>query len=275
MANKSFSVLMSLYINEKASYFEECMESITHQTVLPTEIVIVEDGPVQTDVREVLERYKKTYPGWIRSVLLPENKGLGEALAIGVDACRCRLIARMDTDDIAREDRFEKQLREFEKDPELDICGSIIYEFEQDIDHIVAKRTVPLNDEEIREYQKRRDAYNHVSVMFKKESVLKAGNYQPCPLMEDTLLWVHMIQSGAKGKNINEPLVYVRIGHEMYERRGGWSYFKDYRSGRRKVKQTGYISNSDYYLTLSAQFVVAMVPERLRGWIFKNVLHKK
>ena len=275
MNSMDFSVLMSLYINEKASYFKDCMNSLIQQSVLPTEIVIVEDGPISSDVQDVLNQYKETYPGWINTVKLETNQGLGSALAVGVKACKYDLIARMDTDDIARQDRFQKQLREFEQDPELDICGSIIYEFEEDCDHIVAERRVPLSDAEIKQYQKRRDAFNHVTVMFKKAAVLNAGNYQPCSLMEDTLLWVHMIQSGIKAKNIDEPLVFVRIGHDMYERRGGWKYFLDYKSGRKQVKETGYISNMDYYYTLFAQLVVSLVPEQVRGWIFKNLLHTK
>ena len=110
----------------------------------------------------------------------------------------------------------------------MDICGSHIEEFEESVDKIVTKRTVPLTHDEIVKYQKRRDGFNHVSVMFKRSAVIKAGNYQSCMLMEDTLLWVNMIKSGAKCKNIDDSLVYVRIGRDMYERRGGLAYFKKY-----------------------------------------------
>ncbi len=113
-----------------------------------------------------------------------------------------------------------------------------------------------------------------MTVMYKKEAVLKAGNYESCPLMEDTYLWVRMIQSGAICMNIDEPLVFARIGHDMYERRGGWSYFKKYRTGRKMVKKTGFISSWDYHKTIIIQFVVAIMPSRLRGWVFKKVLHR-
>ena len=59
----------------------------------------------------------------------------------------------------------------------------------------------------------------------------------------------------------------------MYERRGGWLYFKKYLTGRKKVRTTGYIGTVDYLYTLLVQFVVALVPNGIRGWIFKNVLH--
>ena len=121
MEYPKFSVLMSLYIKEKAEYFDECMQSMLRQTVLPTEIVIVFDGPISDELRKTVEKYKHQNPGWIKTVENEKNKGLGLALADGVPACTYELIARMDTDDIAREDRFEKQLQMFMQDSELDI----------------------------------------------------------------------------------------------------------------------------------------------------------
>ena len=99
------------------------------------------------------------------------------ALADGIPACSYELIARMDTDDIAREDRFEKQLSMFMEDSKLDICGSHIIEFENSKENVVAQRKVPLDHDTIKEYQKRRDAFNHMTVMYKKNMVLKAGNF--------------------------------------------------------------------------------------------------
>lgn len=145
-----FSVLMSLYEKEKANYLKECMESILTQTVRPNEIVVVKDGPLTEELESTLSQYEKDNPGLYKIVALAENHGLGYALAEGVKNCSFELIARMDTDDICRNDRFELQLNEFETDPDLDICGGQIYEFEESIENIVASRTVPLNDSEIK-----------------------------------------------------------------------------------------------------------------------------
>ncbi len=270
-----FSVLMSLYIKEKPEYVEECFQSLLRQTVQASEWVVVEDGPLSDGLYEVLDKYEKEYPGLIKRVPRPVNQGLGMALQAGVPECSNELIARMDTDDICREDRFEKQLAEFEKDPDLDIIGSCIDEFEDTPQDIVASRNVPLTDEEIKKYQKRRDGFNHMTVMYKKSAVLGAGNYQPCPLMEDTYLWVRMMKNGVKCKNIGEPLVYARIGKDMFNRRGGWAYFKKYKAAFKMVYATGYISRFDYFSVISVQFIVALVPRKLRGWIFKKMLHGK
>lgn len=269
------SVLMSLYIKEKPEYVEQCFQSLLRQTVQANEWVVVEDGPLTEELYNVLDRYEKAHPGLIKRIPLPVNSGLGLALQAGVPECSNDIIARMDTDDIARADRFEKELSEFSKDPSLDICGSHIDEFEDTPDTIVAKRIVPLTDGEIKKYQKRRDGFNHMTVMYKKKTVLDAGNYRSCPLMEDTYLWVRMMKNGAKCMNIDDSLVYARIGKDMFDRRGGWAYFKKYRTGRKMVYATGYISRFDYAYTIAVQFVVALVPRRLRGWIFKRMLHRK
>ena len=271
---EKFSVLMSLYYKEKPEYFRQCMESILHQTVQADEFVIVKDGPLTDELEQVLTEYVQAQPERYTIVPLETNRGLGLALAEGIQHCRNELVARMDTDDIAAPDRFEKQLAQFAKNPKLDICGSQITEFEGEPSHIVSRRTVPLTDADIKQYQKRRDAFNHMTVMYRKSTVLRAGNYQSCMLMEDTLLWVNMILAGAVCCNIDEPLVNARVGKDMFERRGGWSYFKKYRSGRARVRQTGYISAGDYYYTLAVQLVVALVPGKVRGFIFKKLLHQ-
>ena len=272
MGYPRFSVLMSLYIKEKAEYFEECMQSIFAQTLLPGEIVIVFDGPISDDLKRVVERYKEENPEIIKVIEIKENKGLGLALAEGVINCSFEFIARMDTDDIAREDRFEKQLNMFLKDENLDICGSHILEFEGNKEQVLSTRKVPITHEEIAEYQKQRSAFNHMTVMYKKSSVLQAGNYEHCPLMEDDLLWVRMLLTDARCMNIDDYLVYARTGSAMIARRGGWKYFKKYRSGRKKIYNTGYIGIWDYYKTIFIQFIVSLSPKIIRRYIFENLL---
>ena len=270
----AFSVLMSLYDKEDPSWLRQALESVLNQTAPPEQVVIVKDGPLTEALEAVLEEFVSRDPGLYTLVPLAQNVGLGLALAEGMHHCRNELIARMDTDDICRKDRFARQLAEFEKDPALDVCGSHIAEFEGDVTKLVARRTVPLTNEAIRQYQKRRDGVNHVAVMFKKSKVLEAGNYQSCLLMEDTYLWVRMMLCGAVFRNIDDDLVLVRVGSDMFARRGGLAYFKKYREGRKKVYDTGYIGLWDYWYTLAVQLAVALMPNGLRGWVFKKLLHR-
>lgn len=278
MSDKSqypnFSVLMSVYLKEKASYLDECLQSLLEQTVKPSEIVIVFDGPVTEELRACVEGYKKKHPDLFIILDIKVNRGLGPALADGLLACSYELIARMDADDIARNDRFEKQLEQFNNDPSLDICGSNIIEFTDNIDNILSIRRVPLTHQAIVDYQKTRSAFNHMTVMYKKSAVLRAGNYQDAPLMEDDLLWVHMIQIGAICKNIDANLVYARTGYDMIARRGGWNYFKKYRNARHKILETSFISKSEYLRTILLQFIVAALPQKIRLLVFLKLLRR-
>lgn len=269
-----FSVLMSIYYKEKPEYLRQCFDSLLNQTVQANEWVIVKDGPLTEELEQVLHEYENKNPNLIKYVTFEKNQGLGLALRAGVPACSNELIARMDTDDICREDRFEIQLKEFLKDSNLDICGSHIKEFDNNPQECHSLRKVPLNNEEIIQYQKRRSAYNHMTVMFKKSSVLKAGNYEHAPLMEDDMLWTRMILAKCKGKNVDEYLVYVRTGLSMIERRGGWSYFKKYKASRKKVYELGLASYWDYIYTLIVQLIVALVPTSIRKFVFEKALRE-
>ena len=269
------SVLMSIYKKENPRFVAECFDSLLAQTVPADEWVVVEDGPLTDGLYEVLGRYEAEHPGLMHRVPLAENQGLGLALRHGVTECSHELIARMDTDDVCDPTRFERQLACFEANPELDICGSHISEFETSPDEVVDVRRVPLNDASIRRYQRMRDGFNHVTVMFRKSAVLRAGNYQHALLMEDSLLWANMFLTGARGMNIDDYLVHVRVGSDMYERRGGFNYFKKYRKGRRQILETGFITRGDYITSLAVQLVVALVPNRVRRLIFTRALRSR
>lgn len=267
-----FSVLMSLYYKEKPEYVKECFQSLLNQSVGADEWVIVEDGPLSKELYYLLEEYQNDYPELIRRIPLEKNRGLGLALKEGIINCKNELIARMDTDDIARKDRFERQLKEFKKNENLDICGSFIYEFEDKKENIISRRSVPVTDADIKKYQKKRSAFNHVTVMYKKSSVIEAGNYEHCPLMEDDMLWVRMILNKSTCINIPECLVYVRAGKDMLQRRGGLKYFLKFCQARKKIYQLGYMSKTDYYSVNLVQLIVCICPIYIRKIIFKHFL---
>jgi len=221
----NFSVLLSVYIKEKPDYLRKSLDSLLAQTVSPAQIVMVEDGSLTDELYAVLDEYEKKFPDFKR-VVNPQNLGLGKALEKGLLACDYDLVARMDTDDIAYPERFEKELKEFAADPELCLCGSHMEEFDGTPENVVSVKRVPLTMEEILRYAKKRNPFNHPSVMFKKSAVIEAGNYQHALGFEDYYLWVRMLQKGMKGKNIDECLMHFRAGADMFKRRGGVKYIK-------------------------------------------------
>ncbi len=267
-----FSVLLSIYVKEKPEYFRKCMDSIFAQTLLPDEIVLVEDGPLTEELEQRIDACEKESKIPFKRVKLKKNQGLGLALAAGIKECSYELIARMDTDDICVPDRFKMQIKSFQQNPQLDIVGGHIVEFEGEITNKLSERKVPLTDREIRKYQRQRSAFNHMTVMYKKSSVLKVGNYKNALLMEDDLLWCEMLHAGARGMNLDTPLVYARTGMAMIQRRGGWKYFRKYCRGRKQILKTGYITKMDYGITCLIQLMVSLMPLKIRTIFFQKVL---
>lgn len=270
-----FSVLMSVYKKEKPIYLEECLNSLVDQTIKPNEVVIIEDGPLTHDLYIVLDEFEEKNPGLLNRKALEENVGLGKALAIGVEHCRYPLIARMDTDDIAVNTRFEKQLKEYMENPKLGILGSDINEFEADISNIVAKRIVPHSHEDILKTAKRRNPFNHMTVFYKKEEVLRAGNYMVLNGFEDYYLWMRMLKNGTISKNLPEVLVHARAGKNMFMRRGGYQYLKDSKLARKKIHEVGLNSYMDYFISTAGQVLVSIMPNQLRAYIYTKLLRKE
>ena len=262
---------MSLYIKEKPEYLDLAIKSMVEQTVKPDQIVIVKDGQITSELEAVLNKYDSEYPGLFDIVGYEKNRGLGLALNYGLEHCRNELVARMDTDDISKPNRCEKQLQAFDADDSLDIVGGDINEFVGDVDNVVSKRTVPQNNKDIKEYMKKRCAFNHMTVMFKKSSVEAAGGYLDLFWNEDYYLWIRMWMNGAVFANTGTALVDVRVGNEMYQRRGGSKYFASEKKLQDYMLEKQMINFSTYFMNLSKRFIIQkLMPGRLRGWVFRK-----
>lgn len=273
MENEKYSVLMSVYKNEKAPYLRESIISMLNQSLRPNDFVIVCDGPLTEKLDYVLEQYEKQYPELIQIIRLKENVGLGLALCEGLKHCKYDLVARMDADDIAFPDRCEKQVQMI-KEKQVQIVSGTILEFADNVTNIITRRVVPESSEEIASLARTRNPFNHNCVLYRKSAVEAAGSYQDCPWFEDYYLWIRMLQHGYQGWNTQEPLLYARTGDEMYQRRGGWKYLKAMLRFKWKQKQTGFYSWKSFLLSAGAHTVVCLIPNRLRGLVYKRILHK-
>ena len=266
-----FSVCMSVYKNDSPLFLEQAIDSVAKQTVVPDEIVLVVDGPVSEALHQAISGKQETYP-FIHPVFLLENKGLGNALKVGVENAKYDIIARMDSDDLSLPDRFEKQLAFLEKNPDVDIVGGQMTEFIDTPENIIGQRTVPLSHYEIYNYMKKRCGLNHVTVMFKKSSVVAVGNYQDWFWNEDYYLWVRMMLHGCKFANLPDVLVNVRSGLDQYSRRGGNKYFKSEAGIQKVMLQHKIISFPRYALNIIIRFVVqVLMPNWLRGFVFRTL----
>lgn len=268
--NWKFSVLCSLYYKESPQALRQSLESIFAQTLLPNEVVLVKDGPLTDELENVLADFLQRYDT-LKIVPLAVNSGLGAALNEGLKHCSYQLVARMDTDDVAKPNRFEQQVQVFKSQPDLDIVSAWIEEFQGDTSHIISVRKLPEIHAEIYEYGKNRCPINHPVVMFKKSAVEKAGGYQPFHLFEDYYLWVRMLMSGAKFYNIQASLLYFRISPDVYKRRGGLKYALSEAKLEKRMHRIGYISFFKMVYNIATRFVVRVLPNGVRGWVYQKM----
>lgn len=270
-----FSVLMSLYHKENPDFLQEALESLVTQTLRPTEIVIVKDGPLPSSLEIVLESYAERYPQLFRFLQLPKNMGLGLALQHGVNQCHYPLIARMDSDDVCNEQRFEKQVSYMYEHPQVDAVGSWIYEFQDFWQQSEYIREVPLIANEIKTYSKKRNPLNHMTVVFRKESVLQVGNYLPFLWNEDYYLWVRLLHHGYTIENIGEPLVFARANQDLFRRRGGFAYMLEEYKLQRELYNMRFINGKEFIQNMFIRGLVRVVPNALREFIYKSFLRQK
>lgn len=270
--NTAFSVLISIYKNENPAWLSEAFDSVFAQTVQPTEIVLVKDGPLTPELDAVIDDYAKRNPVF-KFVVNETNLGLGLALQKGVLACSNEIIARMDTDDTMPVDRFEKQLAKMAEGYDVVSCWSRI--FAANMLDIVATKSRPENHADIVKLAKRRSPVCHAACFLKKSAVLNAGNYQHCNFYEDYYLWVRMIMAGAKFYNVQEVLYNVRTTPEQLKRRGGMGYLKKELAVFRSFYKMGFFTLKDFVVNSAIRIVARLTPSSLRGYLFKRIWNHK
>lgn len=272
----TYSVLMSVYKNDSPEYLKIALESIyNNQTRKPDEIVVVFDGPLSDELYRVLDEFKAGKEALVKYYPQETNRGLGEALRIGSEKCSGDYILRMDSDDVSDPKRFEKQIAFVEAHPEIDALGTDIAEFNQAPDESDKRvRACPSKHDDIVEMGKKRNPMNHVSVCMKKNSLMKAGGYKTLLLLEDYYLWLHMIAAGCKLANINESLVYVRVGNGFDSKRGskeritGWKVLQNF------MVEHGMITKREACMNMIYIWSFVKTPAWVKKILYEHILRK-
>lgn len=269
-----YSVLMSVYKNEKPKYLDQSLQSMVNQTYLADEIVIVKDGPITEELEQVINKYIVEYKDLIKVVPIKENIGLGKALDVGFKHCSNELIARMDTDDISLPERCELQIKRFESDPNLSIVGTMVDEFHDTPDKIVSSRIVPTDNASIVEFMKRRSPFNHPTVMYKKSDVIRSGGYGKMRRKQDLDLFSRMINNGCKAENINQSLVLFRSNEDNLQRRKSWSYVSSYIAVQFEIFKRGHCSLWDLSIVIIGQIFMYIAPTTMVRYFSNRYLRK-
>lgn len=263
-----FSVLLSVYAKESPEYLRQALFSIYDAQMLkPDQVVLVKDGPLSVELDVVVEQWGLRLPGILTVVELPQNVGLATALNEGLKYCKHDLVARMDTDDIATPDRFQKQASFMASNPDVAVSSGCIEEWDQSFSTKISERRLPLDHNSIYKFAKKRSPISHAAVIFKKSAVSDVGGY-PAIYPEDYPLWGTMLVKGYIFKNLPDVLLKVRVGNALVERRG-----KEFLKGEVKVYQylhsIGLINKVELLRSVALRSVVRLSPVWLKKILYK------
>lgn len=264
---------MSVYKKEKPEYLDMALTSIEQQTIIPKEIVLVEDGPISNLMKQVIGKHKEFFGDGFKEIISSKNNGLGAALRLGTDYVTTNWIARMDSDDISVSNRFELQLNAIKRNPNIGLIGGQVLEFKNDVSNVVGKRNVPLKKKDIYNFVKWRSPFNHPTVFIKKDLLNKVGGYMSFGNLEDYFLWARIINGNYEIENINNVLVYMRVSSGMYSRRGKLSNLSYFYRLRRYMYEHHLISLAERYLSNILMTINIIIPNWLRAWAYRHLLH--
>ena len=272
----AYSVLMSVYHRERPAWFRLAVQSMLNQTVRPDEVVLVCDGPLTSDLDEVISEFCRQWGEMFQVLRLPENRGLGLALKAGLEVCSHEIVARMDTDDIAAPDRMARQLAVLEADETLSAVGGQIAEFSETPEQIIDYRCVPLTHDEIVKRIASRNPMNHMTVTFRRSHVQAVGSYCDFLWFEDYHLWTRLVAAGHRLANLPETSVYARVDENLYKRRAGLPYFRQTVQLQKFLLQQGLTTRLQYAKNTALRFCgTVLCPNWLRATLYKSVLRKR
>lgn len=269
----NYSVLCSVYIKENPEFLKRSIDSIVNQTIPTNDFVIVKDGPLTSELENVLSSYAAKYP-FIHICGYETNRGLGAALNYGLKVCQNELVARMDTDDISLPERCEKELMAFNNNQEISIVGSDIQLFSVSENDLGGIKRMPRTSEEIYKYGRRRNPFNHPTVMYKKSVIQRYGGYNETVRGEDFALFTKMLRMGEKGINIPEVLLYYRSNPQQISRRTSWKESKTVIGVVKENYRAGYSRLIDLIAVFFLQVAGLLIPKRFVSVIYRKFLLK-
>lgn len=212
----ALTAAMSVYNGER--FLVSAIESILAQTFADFEFLILDDGSTD-QTRQIIQSFADK-DSRIRPIIR-DNRGLIVSLNQMLAEARAPIIARMDADDIAHRDRFEKQMAFLAAHPDHGIVGSWSEDINEDGEPwLVDAPDHPVTHDEF--------AHNvryggpllcHPVVMFRADIVQRAGGYHAAfKHCEDHDLWLRLA-SMTKMANIPERLIRYRHYPEQVSKR--------------------------------------------------------
>lgn len=202
------SVVMSVYNGEK--YLKEAVESILNQSFDDFEFIIINDASTDSSL-QILESYKDSRINIINN---GKNIGLTKSLNKGVGLAKGKYIARMDSDDISEESRFEIEYSKLEQNPQITVVGSNVQHIDSEGNELEVVKYPETQEEHIGNIFFA-NTLVHSTTMFRKLNFDNVGGYnEEFYKAQDYDLWFKLLNDGGVLFNIQKSLLKYRLHNE-------------------------------------------------------------
>ncbi|WP_257160438.1 glycosyltransferase [Corynebacterium cystitidis] len=268
------TALMSIYARTQPAELRVALDSLAAQTLPAARIIVVIDGPVPDELRTLIDEYPNAvaHP-------LEDNQGLGAALAAGLEQVDTEFVARLDSDDIAFPDRFEKQVEFLRNNPDIAVVGTAVQEFDDTIFSATGQLEASLGEirrlpEDPSAYAKLNSPLNHPSVMMRTADVRAVGGYRHLPFIEDYDLWARLLADGKKLHNMAEPLTYFRVSDAQLARRTDKKMLRSEIQLQKNLASYGLVSRPRAAANLVVRTTYRMLPTAVLRKVNELLFHR-
>ena len=207
---KKVTVLMSEY-NTKKEQLKQAIESILNQTYNNFELIIIDDCSDEENIK-IIENYNDDR---IRLIRNEKNLGLAASLNKGIELATTDYIIRMDTDDIAKVDRIEKQVRFAENNPQYSIISGRANFFDENGIYY----TTPKSGEIYKNDLIKGTPFIHPTMLINKKHIQKIGGYPLYRRCQDYAMAMNMYANGYKGYIMEDILIDYRMDTDGYKKK--------------------------------------------------------
>ena len=193
------------------------------------------------------------------------------AMNIALKNCTHDIVARMDSDDICHEERFEIQYNFLKNNEIIDIVCSWHAEFSME-DIILRIKKTPELGERILSQLEYRNVISHPTIMGYKKIFERIGGYsEDVGFLEDYDLYLKMRSLGAKFHCVQKELVNVRTSNEQFARRGGWNYVRNEVKFRIRMYVNDMIGLRGLLVGVTLYPLFRMMPLGLKKFLYRAV----
>ena len=271
--HSSISVLLPVHAGASTAALRECLTSVACQTLLPDEVVLVADGPLTEQQKQLISEFSREF-GEFKLVRLPVNVGSGGANQAGLLKATSEWIAKVDSDDICLPDRLKISLEYAQRD-HLDVVGSSMLEFGRTRDEIRGIRKNPTGHEAIIARMRWNSPINHPTAFYRRNMAVAAGGYRTdMRFMQDYDFFARLMKAGARMGNIDAPLVMFRADAGVFRRRRSIRMLRYEWLLQQNLRRYGIVGHIGAIRNFALRSALRLMPTYVLQCVYRTVYYR-